>query len=204
MKLYYFPGACSLATRIVLHETNTDFTSEKVDVAAGKTESGIEYKTINPKGYVPFLSIGPDIQLSEGTVILSYLADQHPDLNLAPTNGSMDRLKFQEFLAFLSTEIHKSFTPLFVYPKASDEQRQLFIKRLKSKVKIIDDRLSDGREFLFGDQFTITDAYALVILGWHNFVKVDFSDFPHIQAYLERMSKRSSVQTSLKEEGLAA
>ena len=202
MKLVYMPGACSLSTRIVLNEIGADFTSEKYDKATGKTESGIDFKSINPKGYVPFLQIDDDNALTESSVILTYLAEQYPDHKLIPEAGSMERIKFHELLAFISTELHKSFTPLFAYQDATPEQREKFVDRLKSKMSILEDRLNDGREFLFADRFTIADAYAVVVLNWSNFVNIDLTPFPYIKAFLERNLARPAALKSLREEGL--
>ena len=202
MKLVYMPGACSLSTRIVLNEVGAEFASDKYDTTTGKTDSGVDFKSINPKGYVPFLQIDDENVLTENSAILTYLAEKHPDHQLIPEAGAFERIKFQELLVFISSELHKSFTPLFVYQDATPEQRAKFVARLSSRMSIIEDLLSDGREFLFADRFTIADAYAVVVLNWSNFVNIDLAPFPHIAAFIERGLARPAAQKSLQQEGL--
>ncbi|ACT58734.1 glutathione binding-like protein [Hirschia baltica] len=202
MKLYFKTGACSLASRITFNELGLPFSSEAVDTDKGLTQSGADFKTINPNGYVPVLEVSQGIYLSENPAILQYIADQKPDSTLAPVNGTLERARLQEALNFTGSELHKAFSPFFRIPDMSDEVRSEHIKNLYKKVQHIENQLSDGRTFLLGEDFTIADAYTIVVLNWANFINVDLSQYAKIGAYLKNGFARPAVIKSLKEEGI--
>lgn len=201
MKLYYSPGACSLASHITISELGIEAETIKVDLKAHLTESGKNYLTINSKGYVPYLEIDESKNLSEGVAILQYLADQHPEKNLSPEAGTFERHKLQEWLTFISSELHKAIGTLF-YPGAlSENGAEQLKKRIQSRLRIVDSQLASN-EFLLGDTFTIADAYLFTILSWCKMMNIDTSEHAYVTAYLDKMASRPSVQIAMKEEGL--
>lgn len=201
MKLYFAPGACSLSPHIVLHEAGIAATTEKVDLATGKTASGADYKRINPNGYVPALELDDGTVLTEGPAIVQYLADQRPESKLAPENGSIARYKLQEQLNFITSEIHKTFSPLF-RPTTVPEARQASIDQLNRRYDRIEQQLAD-RQYLMGEQFTVADAYLFTVSNWGRFLKLDLlSTRPNLSAFMDRVAARPAVQTALKAEGL--
>ncbi len=201
MKLYYSPGACSLSPHIVLRELGIPVELVKVDLASKKEADGTDYRTRNPKGYVPALQLDNGELLTEGVAIVQYLADRMPEKNLAPANGTLERYRLQEMLNFISTEIHKSFSPLFD-PKAVPEWKQAVTKRLADCFDLLTKNL-DGKDYLFGKQFTVADAYLFTVLNWTNFVGYDTVKWPVLQAFMARVASRPAVQATLKTEGLA-
>ncbi len=200
MKLYYFPGACSLAAHIVLREAGFQFELDKVDLATHRTENGDDFYAVNPKGYVPALLLDDGQVLTEDQVILQYLADQRPASGLAPPPGSMERYRLMEWLAFLATEVHKSFGPLW-NPDSPEAARQGAIALLSRRLGYLAGRLN-GREWLFGGDFTIADAYLFTLLGWCNYHKIDLSQWPVLAGHSARVSARPAVQQAMKAEGL--
>lgn len=200
MKLYYFPGACSLAAHIVLREAGFQFELDKVDLATHRTENGDDFYAVNPKGYVPALLLDDGQVLTEDQVILQYLADQRPASGLAPPPGSMERYRLMEWLAFLATEVHKSFGPLW-NPDSPEAARQGAIALLSRRLGYLAGHLND-REWLFGGDFTIADAYLFTLLGWCNYHKIDLSQWPVLAGYSARVSARPAVQQAMKAEGL--
>lgn len=201
MKLYFAPGACSLSPHIVLHEAGIAAATEKVDLATGKTASGADYKRINPNGYVPALELDDGTVLTEGPAIVQYLADQRPESKLAPENGSIARYKLQEQLNFITSEIHKTFSPLF-RPTTVPEARQASIDQLNRRYDRIEQQLAD-RQYLMGEQFTVADAYLFTVSNWGRFLKLDLlSTRPNLSAFMDRVAARPAVQTALKAEGL--
>lgn len=200
MKLYYFPGACSLAAHIVLREAGLPFDLDKVDLATHKTESGGDFYAVNPKGYVPALALDDGQVLTEDQVILQYVADQRPETGLAPRLGSMERYRLMEWLAFIATEVHKSFGPLW-NPKSPEAARQAAIALLSRRFEYLAGCLS-GQEWLFGGRFTVADAYLCTVLGWCSYHKIDLSRWPVLADYIARVSARPAVQQAMKAEGL--
>lgn len=200
MKLYYFPGACSLAAHIVLREAGFQFELDKVDLATHRTENGDDFYAVNPKGYVPALLLDDGQVLTEDQVILQYLADQRPASGLAPPPGSMERYRLMEWLAFLATEVHKSFGPLW-NPDSPEAARQGAIALLSRRLGYLAGHLND-REWLFGGDFTIADAYLFTLLGWCNYHKIDLSQWPVLAGHSARVSARPAVQQAMKAEGL--
>jgi glutathione S-transferase len=202
MKLYYSPGACSLSPHIVLNEGGFSFEKEKVDLATKKTESGGDYTAINPNGYVPALVLKDGEVLTEGSAIIQYLADRVPEKKLAPPADTMERYRLQEWLNFISTELHKSFVPLF-NPKAPEEWKKQMKELLARRFNYVSKKL-DGKQYLMGDTFTSADAYLFTVLGWGQWVAVDLSPWPVLTSYLGRVAARPAVHATLKAEGLAA
>lgn len=200
MKLYYSPGACSLSPHIVLVEAGLPFEMEKVDLSAKKTEHGADYYAINPKGYVPALEMAEGGLLTEGPAIVQYLADRVPEKTLAPPNGTLERYRLQEWLNYISTELHKGFSPLFS-PRASEEWKELTKERLVMRFTLAAERLA-GRPYLMGETFTVADAYLFTILRWTGHSGVDLSGLPELAAYHDRVAARPAVQAALQAEGL--
>ena len=200
MKLYYAPGACSLSPHIVAIEAGLPIEFEKVDLGKHKTESGKDFMTINPKGYVPTLQLDDGTILTEGPAIVQYLADQKPSSGLAPANGTVERYKLQEALNFIGTELHKNFGPLF-NPATPDAVKEMSKANITKRLAYLNDQLA-GKQFLLGNHFTVADAYAFTIVNWTNFVKIDLKPYPNLQAYMQRVGSRPKVQETLKAEGL--
>jgi glutathione S-transferase len=200
MKLYYSPGACSLSPHIALKEAGLPFDLIKVDLKAKKLEDGSDYLKVNPKGQVPALGLDNGELLTEGPVIVQMIADKAPDKHLAPASGSAERYKLQEWLNFISTELHKSFGPLF-QPALSDDTKQFFKDRLVGKFKYIDGALA-GKDYLMGKTFTVPDAYLFTMLSWADRMKIDLSSFANLSAYKARVAARPKVQEALSAEGL--
>jgi glutathione S-transferase len=201
MKLYYSPGACSLAPHIILRETKANFALEKTDIRTKKTERGSDFLTINPKGYVPVLELDDGYNLTEGVAIQEYLADHAPEAKLAPPPGSRERLKLKELLLFLTTEIHKTFSPLFA-PTTPEDYKRLSRERIGTRFDLLEQRLSDGRAYLTGADFTIADAYFFTLANWAQFVGIDLAKWPHIGRFMQRVAARPAVQAALEAEGL--
>ena len=201
MKLYYAPGACSLATHILLREAGLPIELEQVDIRNKSTEHGEDWLGLNPKGYVPALRMDDGEILTENLVIHGYIADLRPDAKLAPAHGTKARLRQDELAVYVSTEIHKTFGAMF-NPAMTDDARKATIDRLSTRYKLIEKLLSDGRSYLTGEQFTTVDAYLFTVTNWANMLKVDLSAFPKLLAFQQRVASRPAVQASLVAEGL--
>lgn len=200
MQLYYSPGACSLASHIVLRETGADFSLKKVNTATHRLEDGSDFYALTPKGQVPLLEVGDGARISEGPIVMQYIADVMDAPALLPRVGSLARIRVLEWCNHLTSEIHKSFTPIFhgyVDAAATDTLKQL----LKKKLAFLDSQL-EGKSFLTGDSFTIADAYLFVLLNWTKPIKLDISDLSHLQAFHARVAARPAVQAAMKAEGL--
>ena len=200
MKLYYYPGACSLAPHIVAREAGIPLTLEKVDLANRTTETGASYLAINPKGYVPALGLQDNSVLTEASAIIQYLADSQSAAGLAPAAGTIERYRLLEWLGFISTEIHKGFGPLW-NPDTPDAVKTATKERLATRFAYLDEALGK-QPFLMGDRFTIADAYLFTVVNWTNFHGIDISPFPNLQAFQARVSARPAVQQALEAEGL--
>lgn len=199
MKLYFSPGACSLAPHIVLRELGLPFEAVKVDTRAGKTESGADYRQINPKGYVPTLELDDGQRLTEAAVLLQYLADRAPAAGLAPAHGTMERYKLMEWLNFIATEIHKGFGPLWK-PDSTDDEKQRVRARLAARLDWLARQL-EGREYLTG-RFSIADAYLFTVLNWGQWTGVDLANWSALKAYVGRVAARPKVVEAMRAEGL--
>ena len=201
MKLYYMPGACSLASHILLREAGLPVELERVG-RDKKTEHGEDFLSVNPKGYVPALRMEDGDILTENVVVHGYIADLKPASKLAPAHGTKARVKQDELAVFISTEIHKSYGPMFS-PTVTDEARKAAIDKLTTRYTMIEKILSDGRPYLTGDTFATVDAYLFTVTNWSNMLKVDLSAFPKLMAFQARVAARPAVQASLIAEGLA-
>lgn len=199
MKLYFSPGACSLSPHIVLLEAGLSFTSERVDLREKRTAGGEDFRAINPKGYVPALALEDGTVLTEGPAIVQYLADQAPAAGLLPAVGDVERYKAVGWLNYISTEVHKNFSPLF-NPAATDEVKAYARKMLALRLAYLAEHLQ-GRDFL-GKGFGVADAYLFTVLGWTDVVKLSLDEWPVLQAYRGRIAARPAVQQALREEGL--
>lgn len=200
MKLFYTPGACSMAVHIALSEAGVTFDLEKVDLQTKKTESGLDFLAINSKGYVPCLQLDNGEYLTEVGTLLQYIADSNPDKNLLPPAGDTARYRALETMNFVATELHKSFGPIF-NPATSDEAKKAQLEHIGTRLNIVNNQL-EGQAYLMGDQFTIADAYLTTILGWANFVQLDLAPWPNLVAYAGRCMSRPRVIATLKAEGM--
>lgn len=198
MKLYYSPGACSLSPHIVALEADLPLQLEKTDIAKKTTASGEDFLQINPKGYVPALKLDDGTVLTEGPAIVQYLADKAPASKLIPAAGTLERYKVLEWLNFISTELHKSFSPLF-NPANSDARKQEARDYLTRRFVTVEQQLAKTT-FLTGDQFSVADAYLFTVLNWGNFVGMTLPQ--PLQAFQARVYQRPAVQQALKDEGL--
>lgn len=200
MKLYYSPGACSLAPHIVLNELNQPYDLEKVDLRAKKTESGADFTAVNAKGQVPTLDLGKGEILTEVATILQYLADKAKDSRLIPAFGTMERYRAMETLNFVASELHKGIGGLF-NPAMPEDGKKAIIARVERSLGWLDKQLA-AKPYLLGDSYSVADAYAFTVLGWTKHVGIDLSPYAHIVAYLDRVGSRPAVQAALKKEGL--
>ncbi|HJW51838.1 MAG TPA: glutathione transferase GstA [Burkholderiaceae bacterium] len=200
MKLYYAPGACSLSPHIVAREAGLPLNLVRVDTKGKKTITGDDYLSINGKGYVPLLELDDGTRLTEGPAIVQYLADRAPQKKLAPANGTIARYQLQEWLNFITSELHKQFSPLFD-PSMPDEAKEKFRGKIRNRFEWINEQLGD-KPFLMGDDFTVADAYLFTVANWSKHTGIDLTRWPKLQAYLARVTARPDVQTALKEEGL--
>ena len=200
MKLYYSNGACSLSPHIVLRESGLPFELVRASTKTHALDDGTDYYTINPKGSVPLLELDNGERLTEGPAIVQYIADLAPDKNLAPVNGTLGRYRVQEWLNFITSELHKGYSPLF-RPTTPDEYKVIAMDTLKKKYAYIDGKL-DSKNYLMGEQFSVPDAYLFVVTTWAPRVGLDLSEFKNVAAFMTRMTVRPSVQAALKAEGL--
>ena len=201
MKLFFKPGACSLASHIMLREVDAEFEIEAVDTDNGRTETGADYKAINPNGYVPALEIRDGIYLSEGVAILQYVADANPEHAYSPNPGTLERARLQQFLNYAAAELHKAWGPLFA-DNSTEEERQIATGRVMSKFDYLETVLADGREFLVENQFSVADAYTFVLVNWANFKSISLANWPHLASYVNRVSQRPSARAAMQAEGL--
>lgn len=200
MKLYYSPGACSLSPHIVLHEAGLAFTPVLASTKSHKLQDGTDYYGINPLGYVPMLELDDGTRLREGPAIVQYVADQVPLKMLAPQNGSLQRYRLQEWLTFIGTELHQTFSPLFV-PTTPEEYKATRRDKLLQRLGWVDSQLAD-KPYLMGEHFTVADAYLFTVANWHKPTNVDISGLANLAAYRERVAARPAVQAAMKTEGL--
>ena len=200
MKLYYAPGACSLAPHIALCEAGLPHQLEKVDLATKTTEVGADYAGINPKGYVPALALDDGQVLTEVSAVVQYIGDVAPGSGLAPPPGTPERYKLLEWLGFVATELHKGFGPLWK-PDTPDAYKPIVRDNLAKRFGYLDGQLVD-RDHLMGSGFTVADAYCFTILNWTNLHGIDLAPFPNVGAYLGRVAARPQVQQAMREEGL--
>lgn len=200
MKLYYAPGVCSLSPHIVLEEAGLKYEGVKTDIRAKTTEGGGDYKKTNPLGYVPALQLDDGTILTEGPAIVQYIADKVPEKKLAPANGTLDRYKMQSWLNFVSSELHKGFSPLF-NPAMPDEAKKISRERLLTRLDHANQHLA-GKDYLMGPEFSLPDAYLFTVLRWTVPNKIDLAPYPNLQAFMNRMEARPAVRAAMKAEGL--
>jgi glutathione S-transferase len=199
MKLYYSPGACSLSPHIALHEAGLAFEPVLASTKTHKLQDGTDYYGINPLGYVPLLELDDGTLLREGPAIVQYIADQAPTKNLAPANGTLQRYRLQEWLTFIGTEVHKTFSPLF--RDTPEEYKTTCRERLVSRLTWVDNQL-EGRQYLMGEHFSVADGYLFTVTNWAKPTNVDISSLKNLLAFRERVAARPAVQAAMKAEGL--
>ena len=202
MKLYYSPGACSLSPHIALHEAGLAHTPVLASTKSHKLQDGTDYYGINPLGYVPLLELDNGERLREGPAIVQYIADQVPDKQLAPANGTLARYRLQEWLTFIGTELHKGFSPWLWHKETADSTRQAVKAKLAVRFAEMDAVLSRS-DFLAG-RYSVADAYGFTIVNWSNLLGIPLTAYPHLQAWMARVAARPQVQAALRAEGLLA
>ena len=200
MKLYYSPGACSLSPHIVSRELGIPVELKKVNTKDKTIEGGGDYWKVNARGYVPALELDNGRTLTEGPAIVQYLADQKPDAGLAPKPGSFERYRVQEWLNFLTSEVHKQFSPLFK-PNTPEDYKPVAKQNLATRFDWLDQQLA-GKDYLMGSQFTVADAYLFVLLGWTRPTQIDLAKWPNLAAFHKRVGARPKVKEALQAEGL--
>lgn len=200
MKLFYTPGACSLASHIALRESGLDFTLQRVDLANKQLENGNDYLQINPKGQVPALLLDDETLLTEGVAILQYIADKVPDRQLLAATGMLARYQTLEWLNYIATELHKGFIPLF-RPDTPENYKSLVHSQLEKKLQYIDNAL-ENKQWLNGHRFTIADGYLFTILRWAYALNLDMANYHHIDNWMKNVAARPAVAAALAAEGL--
>jgi glutathione S-transferase len=200
MKLYYSPGACSLSPHIALHEAGLTFEAIPAPTKTHQLPDGTDYYTVNPLGYVPYLVLDDGRTLHEGPAIVQYIADQAPAQNLAPANGTYERYKLQEWLNFIGTELHKTFSPLFS-PDTPAETKASSTTKLQGRLTWLDSELA-GKQYLMGDTFTVADGYLFTVTNWCQYVGLDLSPYANLAALRARVAARPAVVAAMKAEGL--
>jgi glutathione S-transferase len=200
MKLYYAPGACSLSPHIVARELGISVDLKKVNTKDKTIEGGGDYWKVNARGYVPALELDDGQILTEGPAIVQYLADKKPEAALAPKSGSLERYRLQEWLNFLTSEVHKQFSPLFK-PNTPEDYKPISKQNLATRFDWLDKQL-EGKDYLMGKQFTVADAYLFVLLGWTKPTQIDLSRWSNLAAFHKRVGARPKVKEALQAEGL--
>jgi glutathione S-transferase len=198
MKLYLARGACSLSPHIALAESGLSFEIEKVDLRSKLTEGGLDFRQINPKGSVPALLLDNGEVLTEGPAIVQYIADQKPEKRLAPPAGSLARYRLQEWLNYISSELHKGFAPLF-RPDLTDDAKKAAVAAFETKLDFVAGKLK-GRDYLMGSQFSVADGYLFTVLSWTKFAGIDLAKWPSIRGFVERVGARPAVQAAQQAE----
>jgi glutathione S-transferase len=200
MQLYFAPGACSLASHITAREAGINLDLKRADTKTKKLEDGSDYLAVNSKGAVPALKLDNGQVLTEGVAIMQYLADQKPDSGLAPKNGTFERYRVQEWLNYITSEVHKGFSPLW-NPTADPAVKAYALDGLKKKFDWVNAQLA-GKKYLTGDNFTVADAYLFTVMNWTNFLSVDLAPWPALKEFQARVAARPKVQEALEAEGL--
>ena len=200
MKLYYSPGACSMAAHIVLAESGLPFSITRVNLKDKTTENGEDYKLINPKGYVPCVRLDNGALIGENTALLGYLGELRPTTGLMPPHGSIENYRVREWLGFVSSEMHKNCSPFF-RPNTPEATLQAQRETLQQRLASLDVELA-GKSYLTGQAFTAADAYLFVVLNWFGKVGIDLAAYPNVKAFHARVAARSAVQQVMKDEGL--
>lgn len=201
MKLYYSPAACSLAVHIVAREAGLPFEAVKVDLATHRLDDGTDYRTINPRGYVPALQLDDGTLLTEVAALVQYLADLKPEAKLAPPAGTLDRVRLQAWLTFVSSELHKVFSPWLWHKETHESTRQAVRERIATRFAELD-RLLATQPYLMGGEFSVADAYAFTIVNWSHFTGISLRPYPSLAAFQDRIAARPAVVAALQAEGL--
>ena len=199
MKLYYLSSACSLASNIALREAGLKFELVKVDRHTKKTADGLDFNEVNPKGYVPALTLDNGEVLTENVTVLQYIADRNPAAKLAPAAGTMERYRLMEWLSFINSELHKGFSPLF-RQDAPEDTKQYARNHLTTRLDYLQ-RAFGAKTFVMGEQFTVADAYLFTVLSWGGFANLDIGKWPQLKRFVERVGARPHVIEALKAEG---
>ena len=199
MKLYYLSGACSLASNIALREAGLKFELVKVDRRTKKAADGLDFNEVNPKGYVPALTLDNGEVLTENVAVLQYIADRNPAAKLAPAAGTMERYRLMEWLSFINSELHKGFSPLF-RQDAPEDTKQYARNHLTTRLDYLQ-RAFGAKTFVMGEQFTVADAYLFTVLSWGGFANLDIGKWPQLKRFVERVGARPHVIEALKAEG---
>lgn len=200
MKLYFAPGACSQAVHIALRETGAQFDPVAIDLATHTMANGADYFDVSPRGYVPLLEMDDGSRHTETAALLQYVADRDPAQAFIGAVGSDRRLQVTQWLAFVASELHKTFSPWLFSKETADTTRQAVIDKLNKQFGDLD-RVLSGRDYLAGD-YSVADAYAFTIVNWAHFVSIPLTPYPHLSAYLARVAARPKVQEALRAEGL--
>jgi glutathione S-transferase len=198
VKLYYMPAACQLACNIALREAGLRFELVKVDRKTRRASDGLDYNEVNPKGYVPALTLDDGQVLTENIAVLQYIADRNPAAKLAPAAGTMERYRLEEWLSFVNSELHKCYTPLF-RQDAPEGAKEYARRTLTGRLDWLE-RSWGSRSYLMGEQFTVADAYLWVVLGWGAHVDMDVARWPQLKRFHERVAARPTVIEALKSE----
>jgi len=196
MKLYIIPGACSLAVNIALREAGLRFELARLDLETGKAD-GVSFRSINPKGYVPALQLNDGRVLTENVAVLQYVADQNPEVRLAPPAGSFERYRLMEWLCFINSELHKGFSPLYS-PLASEDVRQYARNHVGKRLDYLQETVTES--YLLGGRFTVADAYLFTVLGWGAEVGLEMAKWPRLEAYRAQIALRPHVVAALESE----
>ena len=200
MKLYYSPGACSLSPHIVAREAGIPIQLQKVNTKDKSMEGGGDFWQVNPRGYVPVLELDNGERLAEGPAIVQYLADQKPEAGLAPKAGTLERYRLQEWLNFITAELHKQFSPLFK-PNTPEDYKPIAKQNIATRFDWLDKQLA-GKDYLTGKQFTVADAYLFVMLNWTKPTQIDLAKWPNLVAFQKRVGARPKVKQAMQAEGL--
>jgi glutathione S-transferase len=200
MRLYYAPGACSLSPHIVSRELGIPVELKKVNTKDKTIEGGGDYWKVNARGYVPALELDDGQILTEGPAIVQYLADKKPEAGLAPKAGTLERYRLQEWLNFLTSEVHKQFSPLFK-PNTPEEYKKIAKENIATRFDWLEKQLA-GKDYLMGKTFSVADAYAFVLIGWSKPTQIDLARWPNLAAYHQRVGARPKVQEAMQAEGL--
>lgn len=202
MKLYFAPAYCSLAVHIALREAGIPADLVQVDTVAGRTLAGADYRALNPRGYVPMLELDDGSRHTEVAALLQYVGDLAPETGLMPRAGSRDRFEMLQWLAFISSELHKGFSPWLFHQETADSTRRAVKDRLELRFADLEARLA-RRDWLVGDRFTVADAYGFTIMRWAPMIGMSLAAWPRVVAWLDRVRARPQVHAALKAEGLA-
>ena len=201
MKLYFSPAYCSLAVHIALRASGQPFSIAKVDTVSARVEDGSDFRAVNPRGYVPVLELADGSRHTEVSALLQHVGDAAPESGLMPAFGSPERFEVLQWLTFVSSELHKSFSPWLFHKETADSTRKAVKEKIALRLQDLDQRLT-GRNWLVGDSFTVADAYAFTIVRWAPMVGMSLKGFPQLEAYLARVEALPAVHAALVAEGL--